>query len=265
MFESSTNHPASDVEEFTGVSLQYKSPAQFLQQSLDFHLVSLNSLCVEMDAYKGPTEEEILRIRSEVQRWMSNSSLIWSRPLSDVLDEQVALHSEPSAFFSTKFSQPFMTHAVPMIILACALGEAMINGLVATGLSLKKNEKLFEMFDRLDLRQKWILGPELICDGCKIDQGNSLFERLKALISIRNSLMHGKPTIRIDNDLASFRGKDVAIELSSKCGKEIASMSQLPHDLFEYVMASMPEGNLKFYLGVSRMTGSSGSQFSKQT
>lgn len=122
----STNQPSNGFEEFTGFSLQYQSPAQFLQQSLDFHLASLNSLCVEMDAYSGPTEEEVLRIRSDVQRWMSNPSLIWSRPLSDVLDEQVALHSEASTFFSTKFSQPFMTHAVPMIILACALGEAMI-------------------------------------------------------------------------------------------------------------------------------------------
>lgn len=79
-------------------------------------------------------------------------------------------------------------HAAITIIFACTAAELYINDAAARLLGDTYFEK---HIDRIDIVSKWVLVPRIVC-GHQIDRGGEACNLLRAVVSLRNELMHPK-------------------------------------------------------------------------
>jgi hypothetical protein len=142
-----------------------------------------------------------------------------------------------------------MVRAIPVILLSHALAEALINSLMAVGLVRSGGVKMFAIFDRMNLKEKWHLGPSLINSSLTVNFGSNLFGELQDLISVRNDFAHNKIDIASIDGPQKIKGstKD-RIDMSIRGQKKLLKFPALPDQLFDLVLSSVTDVGLRFQL-----------------
>jgi hypothetical protein len=74
---------------------------------------------------------------------------------------------------------------VIVTVLSQALSEVVINKILAIGLANAGSPKLFEMLDKAEFKQKWIIEPKAFSLGYSFRTGSALHETLVRLAKQR--------------------------------------------------------------------------------
>jgi hypothetical protein len=81
-------------------------------------------------------------------------------------------------------------------LLTCCDIEGMANFYIAT----KTDEKKFAILENASLLDKWVTIPRFFCPEYELPKDGQLYQDLKLLITERNSIVHPKPVINIDDN-----------------------------------------------------------------
>jgi hypothetical protein len=158
----------------------------------------------------------------------------------EFVDQQIAARASLPIQLHLKFGKRVMSEYVTVAFLSHALCEALINAILAIGLSATNNSALFEMLERADIKEKWCIGPKSFHPAYILPKGNSLHQTLQHLTRQRNALVHykidlemqGKPVLRGSRlERGSFK-EQIAW---------IGRFFSLPYDLADHVRKEIPQ------------------------
>jgi hypothetical protein len=248
-----TDNPPNVITPFVGVGFQSSSHIPFIRSSLKAQVEGLRLLSSEMDSFIGVSEAEKQELRQKLlTNYAPQNPHLKVADLEAFVDGQVEALTEARHAFMRKFSAPFMNLGVPIILLSSALAEALINALVATGLIMTGRSDLFSMFDRMEIREKWRLGPKLFTDAVKLDYGSHLFCRLKDLVELRNAFTHSKIDITSSDESVRIKGTtDRKIMLNDHGRNALIDFSTLPDEILDLVVNSVDDPMVRFHLASS--------------
>jgi hypothetical protein len=243
--------PTQDVPNLIG-SVQIGGSSEFIISSLQYHVNEFLVIQKDLQNYSGPSEVELSEIRESVWHTWGQSPDIRKVGFSEMIDDQIRIASESEFFRVNKFYQKFHLHALPIVLLSHALLEAYINNFVTIGLSVFEKVDFLEVFDKFDLKTKWLVGPRLFIEKMNIDPGDEKFGRLGRLISLRNSVTHHKAQIMVNDKKANKGSKNFNFRIDALGAKEVLAYSLLPDQLFTYVISFVSDSNVQFALNAAR-------------
>lgn len=160
--------------------------------------------------------------------------------LLELIDRQIAGHASLPMQLHSKFGDRIMSEYVTIAFLSHALCEALINAILAIGLSKANAPELFEMLERSDIKEKWCIGPKSFHAPYTFPKNAPLYQTLQHLTRQRNALVHYKIELEM-------RGKPVlrGSRLEAVSYKEqlawIGRYFSLPYDLAAHVSKEIPE------------------------
>ena len=139
--------------------------------------------------------------------------------------------------FHERFDQRHMTEYVIVSMLSQALCEALINAILAIGLSSKGIPDFFSIVEKTEFRKKWLIGPKCFYPGYEFPTGGGMHETLNSLVKDRNALMHHKIELEMNGKKvlkgSRFDRKEYAQEISM-----LRRYFSLPYDLAAYIRNS---------------------------
>jgi hypothetical protein len=242
--ENSASNSGTNLSGFSRVT-----DIPYIRTALNQQVEQVAKISDEMRNYIGPTEADASQLRAALERSFAQSTM--SNPPVDraFFEEQLRRRLEPDSFFALNHKPRYYSSAISLVVLSAALTEALANSFVASGLLISGREKLFPVFDRMDIREKWTLGITLFDPLARIDSGNSIFGRLSALVSMRNSFMHNKTEVSRRDGLAKIKGSKMdLIKSDEKSREEILDFGTLPDELFDFVLDSVSVKSWTFFL-----------------
>ena len=99
--------------------------------------------------------------------------------------------------FTSQFMERFTAEQVAITIIAHALCEAIINAILAIGLSSRGQEDLFPLLERSSLKDKWTIAPRTFLPAYALSKSDiQYYKALSVLCKKRNALVHSKITLR---------------------------------------------------------------------
>lgn len=110
-------------------------------------------------------------------------------------------NASPELQFFARFSARIMTLYVTVALLSQAVCEAEINAILAVGLYEAGNAEKFSKIERKNLLEKWEKYPKLICNEYELCKTSGLYESLAHLMAQRNSWMHHKIELSVDDQV----------------------------------------------------------------
>lgn len=242
--------PSTEMGASRSVGNTASSHIPFIRSSLKFHIDGLLELFLKMDSFTGLTDAEKSELRANLWKSYGTANAnLQTGDLENFIERQFQSLSGIHFSFMRKFYTPFMNHAVPTILLSSALAEALINAIVATGLIMRNKSRFFAIFDRMELREKWCLGPSLFDDSIKVDLGNHHFETLKRLVQLRNAFVHSKIDISTTDGKDRIKGTSHhGINNDSDGRRSLFAFGELPDLLFDLIVASIPDQSMRFHI-----------------
>jgi hypothetical protein len=97
--------------------------------------------------------------------------------------------------FSREFDLRLMNAHITATLLSLCLSEALINSVLAVGLVTSARESEFADVEGMDVRTKWISGPNTFAPSYSLPKGTALAETLDQLVRRRNTLVHHKISV----------------------------------------------------------------------
>jgi hypothetical protein len=245
--------PLKAMTPHIGAGHQSSSHIPFIRSSLNLQIENLKTLSVEMERFEGVSEGEKNELRQKLlDKYAPHNTHLRVDDFEKFVDEQLSYLTESSRAFVRRYSSPYMSLAVPIVLLSAALAEALVNSLVATGLILYGRSDLFVVFDRMDIREKWRLGPRLIDDSIHADPGDHRFGHLKELIELRNAFMHSKIDIVASDQAAKIKGTSHhQIMIDPKGRGSLIEFASLPDAIFDLVIEAIVDHSTRVHLAGS--------------
>jgi len=111
------------------------------------------------------------------------------------VDRQISGRAAPWWQMHARFDAQFMIEYVSVCLFAHALCEAVINTVLALGLSHAGSQDLFPLLEKADIKQKWESGPKSFTPAWRFPKGTGIGESLNRLTKLRNELIHYKATV----------------------------------------------------------------------
>lgn len=134
--------------------------------------------------------------------------------------------------FHTTFDARIKKLYVSVLFLSQSLCEALINSVLTLTFHDHEVSPLLGVWDKVNLLDKWTLGPRTIKRDYNFDKGSALFATLREMVEERNTLVHYKPMIKVEGTLIQkgipfkWRGYEDTMEW-------IGRFLSLPFDLAE--------------------------------
>jgi hypothetical protein len=90
-----------------------------------------------------------------------------------------------------------MTEYITVTLLAHALTEALINAVLAIGLAHSDSVELFNVLEKAEFKEKWLVGPKTFAPAYKFPRGTGIHETLRMLARQRNAFVHYKIDLEV--------------------------------------------------------------------
>jgi hypothetical protein len=228
-------------------SFGFSAPFNDIETALFERQDSYNKLFEEMANFKPLSLKEI-----EANDPSLRANILASYPnySTEQLELHVAAVAESSFQFTVKFNERYRSEYVQAVIFSHAMCEALINAILALGLGVNHSEEVFEIVEKANVLNKWIIGPKCFDVNYKFPKDGELYRLLKSLCKIRNDLMHSKITLSRDGekiidgtklDSLSFddRGKvkkflELPYNLLSFAGNNLSKLAALQLFIFQF-------------------------------
>jgi hypothetical protein len=217
----------------------YSADYKVIEHALMTRAKSFVALGKEMAEFKPRPIETYDKDREAWIRHMQNANQ--SMPpdqISKFADDQIRLASSERMQFLKSFSDRFMAEEVSITLLAHALCEAVINAVLALGLSESGRHATFSLIEKADVKEKWTVAPKLLHKGYDLPKGHHLYGRLNSLCKRRNAFVHHKITLHVDNQKV-LDGSEIGRRSFVDAGRWVRQIVMLPYDLHSYLCGQL--------------------------
>jgi hypothetical protein len=160
--------------------------------------------------------------------------------LIKVVDVQIAARASISMQLHDKFSRRVRCDYVTVAFLSHALCEAVINAILAIGLSAASAPELFKMLERSDIKEKWCAGPKSFHPPYALPKDGSLYQTLQHLTRQRNALIHYKIELEMQGEPV-LRGSRLEHGSYKNQLDWIGRFFSLPYDLADHARKQIPQ------------------------
>ncbi len=224
---------ASTTARPVGSSYEHSAYYTYIDQALRARWHTFRELEEQMASFVPKSVDEFAGHRTtELDRLRTVSPNIPAHNHEQFVDRQIALHARADMQFHRAFDERHMTEYVCTVMLAHALCEAFVNAVLAIGLARSGAAELFSLFERAELKQKWLVGPKSFAPTYVFPRGTGIHETLGYLCKQRNALVHHKIDLRVDGqkvlDGSGFKREPYPTER-----RWIRRFFSLPYDLAE--------------------------------
>jgi hypothetical protein len=205
-------------------------------------------------------DEEMTAFRPlPLEAFQSQREALWNelRPLNPektqedlwrFVDDQIAATASAEMQIWRRFLEPFASETVAIAMIASALCEAIINAILAIGLSAQGKQRLFSILQASDLKEKWTVAPLTMLSRYSLPKDGPLYGTLHELCKRRNALVHSKITIS-DGDTELVKGSvPVQMSLSPASRKLTRRFTDLPYELHAQLCEQVDDPRLRFRL-----------------
>jgi hypothetical protein len=229
------------MENESQLTFSHTADYSYIEFALKARWAAYEQLAAEFDNFVPREIADFSEYRtSELARLKELNPTSTEASLLELIDGQIAARVSLPMQFHLKFSDTIMSEYVTIAFLSHALCEAVINAILAIGLSVANAPELFEMLERSDIKEKWCVGPKSFHPPYVLPKDGSLFQTLQHLTRQRNALVHYKIELEM-------RGKPVlrGSRLERGSLKEqlawIGRFFSLPYDLAAHVRQEIPQ------------------------
>ena len=153
--------------------------------------------------------------------------------LNNFVDSQVELEASEKIQFNVAFSDRLVSEGAQITLLSHALCEALINAIIAIGLSSSKKEDIFSLVEKSEIKEKWLKGPKIFHTEYNFPKGDLLYETLSTLTRRRNNLVHHKITLESEGKTLIKGSKEAILTFSDEI-KLLKRFCHLPYDLQKF-------------------------------
>ena len=109
--------------------------------------------------------------------------------------------------------------------------------------------EVFEVMEKLTLKQKWTIGPKIFCSEYLLQKSNHLHGELFLLCRRRNAYTHSKITLRDDSNKILLSGSlEQGMRMDSVGRKQLKRFLTLPYELFDHLLDQIRQPELKWML-----------------
>jgi hypothetical protein len=206
------------------------------------------SLSSEMDSFSPRPRDEIEQEHEiELKRFFTYNPHQTEEQIRTFFAKQLEMKLDTGIQLVNRFGNQFTAEVVGSIILAASLAEAVINAVLALGLSLCDNAELFELVDSAELKKKWLVGPRLFVPDYRLPKNGHLFETLTLMCKVRNDLVHAKITIEDGSETVVLEGsKNLRFRMDAVGRTRIMRILTLPYDLHEHLVKQVKDAEIRF-------------------
>jgi hypothetical protein len=225
----------------TLTNFEFSSSYQYLDQALRSRWQIYANLEAEMDSFQPRPASDYHPLRAaEVERLRILNPEGSLESLKSFVDHQITITSSDEWQFHEAFEERHVSEYVIVTVLAQALSEAVINTILAIGLANAGSPELFEMLDKAEFKQKWVVAPKALSSGYSFPIGTALHETLGRLAKQRNSLAHSKIDLKVGEE-EILRGKLFERLTRSDERRWIKRFFSLPYDHMDFANNALPE------------------------
>jgi hypothetical protein len=166
------------------------------------------------------------------------------------VNDLVSFNAQERVQFVNQFSDRFMGQYATVALISHALCEAVINAILAIGLAQSKSHELFSILEKVDVKEKWRIGPKTLRASYELKPSFALFETLSYLTKRRNALVHNKIHLRVSGKtvLEGSKFERLSFEENTRWMRRFFS---LPYDLCDHASVQLSD------LGLVVLEGSS--------
>lgn len=150
------------------------------------------------------------------------------------IDSFVEYQFDPIHQWHERFGDRLNDSYLVIVLLSAAVVESYINTYLSLRCVSSGTEKLFEDIERIEILQKWLLGPKLFVPAYNLPKDQQLYSILKQLITTRNALAHYKVQYVRDNRRA-LEGKPLNRCKFDAESTQLLSYCRLPKQLLAHV------------------------------
>jgi hypothetical protein len=165
-----------------------------------------------------------------------------SAPVEEMIafvEHQISFRASHDWQFCSRFDGRHMADYTAVVMVAHALCEALINAVLAIGLAQAKSPELFELIERADFKQKWLIGPKVLAAEYSFPRGVGMHEALIMLARQRNALVHHKIELEIDGTKV-LEGSDFVRRPHDEEQRWLRRYFSLPYDLADFLRKALP-------------------------
>jgi hypothetical protein len=241
--------PSAVVDFGGGTGFTYASANRYISQALKEQSIRFDALISELSAFKPKTFEMVLN--ETKLAFTAAKSLNTPEAWDAMVNEQSKLNVKPHTQVFLHFSDRLNACWINNVILSAALCEAAANTACAVHSVSIGQPDIFEMFERLELKTKWVSGMKLIFPAYVLDKSGPLYEALDQTVALRNSYMHHKISIWSSDEKTSLRGsKAPDISFDDAGISMMCRILKLPVDLVSNLVEQIDDPSRKFQFSV---------------
>ena len=225
------------------MSLGYHGIAKALKE----HEKSYSELVAEIEGFVPLSEEAIEeRMLQEVIRMQELNPHQTRDAIVDFVERSKRPCFTLAHQLSERFSDRVDSEHAQIVMLSHSLCEAFANAAIAIGLSAIDAHEFFDLIERANLKEKWLLGPRLFEPTYRFPKDGTLYQTLDLLCKTRNGLTHHKSTVHVDEDRLikgtqedrmSYKERSIWIE----------RYLRLPYDLLNHGRSQFPKNPSFFF------------------
>lgn len=231
-------------------SIQYTQQHMYIGLALSHHAQAFDKLDQEMETF----------LPLPIERFDPLRNRLWSemRPINDHLSDgqllefveaQVAAAASINHQFANAFSDRFMIHAVPIMLLSHSLIEALVNASLAIGLQHIGKTDLFPLLEKSDIRTKLIVTPKAYCHSYIFPTGKFIYSDFTKLVKARNAWVHSKIEVSKSNGQILIAGSsNQRFDLGDDGRRLLKRFVDLPYGLHTILCEQITDATLKFRL-----------------
>jgi hypothetical protein len=221
--------------------LSHTMEYQHIDQALRSNWSPFQKLQAEMESFQPRPLESFQELyESEVRRITALNPKGDRNEIENIVRHQINSMADPGWQFYRAFDSRLMSQYVTVVMLSHALCEALINVLLAIGLTNSNTTELFSILDKADFKQKWLTAPKALNSSYEFPKSTAIYESLVKLACQRNALVHYKVQVHVNGvkalDGSGFERRAYKEELSW-----LRRFFSLPYDLADFTRKAMPE------------------------
>jgi len=225
-------------------SFTHSATYTYLDQALRERWKSVRQLETEMDSFTPrPLEEYRPKRDAEVDRLQVLNPDAPRAELEQLVDQQIQFTASPQWQFHERFDARHMSEYVSVVMISQALSEALINAVLAIGMTGAGIADAFSIIERAEFREKWVVGPMTFSPKYQFPRGSGLHETLIVLTQQRNALMHHKIELTV-GDQRVLEGSKFTRGAYDAERRWMRRFFSLPYDLADFARKALLESQL---------------------
>lgn len=214
----------------------------YIEGALKARWEPLQALARDFASFQPRTLEDYVQPRlTELTRLRALNPDAPESELLRLIDGQIEAALAPGRQQTTRFTDPIMAEYVTVAFLSHALCEAMINAILAIGLTLEGAADVFPLLERADIKEKWVSGAKAIDPSYTLEKSSALFQSLQRLTRQRNALTHYKVELEIGGEV-KIQGSRLQRAPLSEDLDWIHRFFSLPFDLVDHARQQLGDG-----------------------